>query len=182
MPRASIAAFTAEPDAAFLRVTHSAPTDREELLEGVRRLGRFQTELAAVAGARVTAVADPAYEEDLKNLGAANVVPTTADAEDNQYFIAESVGGESLAAALTKIAPGGTVVVFGTTSGVKTPIDVYDFIGHEGARLVSYLSYAHPRPAGPDLQQLVDDWSKLTEALSTLAQRRLSGKAVLTIG
>jgi NADPH:quinone reductase len=171
---------------------------RQVLITGANGgIGRFQTELASIAGARVTAVADPAHEKDLTNLGAANVVPTTADAEDNQYFIAESVGGESLAAALTKVASGGTVVVFGTTSGVKTPIDVYDFIGHEGARLVSYLSYAYPEPAGPDLQQLVDlvaanrlhptlglvdDWSNLTDVLSALAQRRLSGKAVLTIG
>jgi NADPH:quinone reductase len=160
-------------------------------------LGRFQTELASLAGARVTAVADLRHEKELTALGAAAVVAATADAEADQHLIAESVGGDSLAAALTKIAPGGTVVVCGTTSGVKTPIDVYDFIGHEGARLVSYLSYAHPQPPGPDLQVLVDlvaadrlhptlglvaDWSQLGDVLAALRERRLSGKAVLTIG
>jgi len=159
-------------------------------------LGRFQTELAALAGARVTAVAGPRHEKELAALGAATVVAATGDADGAQYLIAESVGGDSLAAALTKVVAGGTIVVCGTSSGVKTPIDVYDFIGHEGARLVSYLSYAHPRPPGPDLQVLVDlvatdrlhptlglveDWSRLGDVLATLRERRLSGKAVLTI-
>src|SRR5690348_6707220 len=44
-------------------------------------LGRFQTELAALAGARVTAVADPRHEPDLTALGAAAVVAATADAD-----------------------------------------------------------------------------------------------------
>jgi NADPH:quinone reductase-like Zn-dependent oxidoreductase len=159
-------------------------------------LGRFQTELASLAGARVTAVADPRHDKELTALGAAAVVATTADADGGQHLVAESVGGDSLSAALTKVAPGGTIIVCGTTSGTKTPIDVYDFIGHEGARLVSYLSYAHPQPSGPDLQVLVDlvaadrlhptlglvaDWSQLGDVLAALDQRRLSGKAVLTI-
>lgn len=160
-------------------------------------LGRFQTELASLGGARVTAVADPRHEKELTALGAAAVVAATADADSGQHLISESVGGESLAAALTKVVPGGTIVVCGTTSGIKTPIDVYDFIGHEGACLVSYLSYAHPQPPAPDLQVLVDlvatdrlhptlglvaDWSQLSDVLGALKERRLSGKAVLTIG
>jgi NADPH:quinone reductase-like Zn-dependent oxidoreductase len=159
-------------------------------------VGRFQTELASLAGAHVTAVADARHEKDLMALGAATVVASTADAGGDQHLIAESVGGDSLAAALTKVAAGGTVVVFGTSSQTKTPIDVYDFIGHEGARLVSYLSYAHPEPPGPDLRTLVDlvaadrlhptlglvaDWALLGDVLSDLEHRRLSGKAVLTI-
>jgi NADPH2:quinone reductase len=160
-------------------------------------LGRFLTELASLAGARVTAVAGPRHEKELTALGAAAVVAAAADADSGQHLVAESVGGDSLAAALTKVVPGGTIVVCGTTSGTKTPIDVYDFIGHEGARLVSYLSYAHPQPPGPDLQVLVDlvatdrlhptlglvaDWSQLSDVLAALHERRLSGKAVLTIG
>ena len=159
-------------------------------------LGRFQTELAALGGARVTAVADLRHEKELTALGAGRVVADTADADDGQHLITDSVGGNSLAAALTKVAPGGTIVVCGTTSGVKTPIDIYDFIGHEGARLLSYLSYAHSQPPGPDLRTLLDfvatdrlhptlglvaDWSQLGDVLAALKQRRLSGKAVLTV-
>ncbi len=160
-------------------------------------VGRFQVELAANAGATVTAIAAAAHETGLLALGASDIAETTAAADGLYDLITESVGGDSLAAALTKVAPGRTIVVFGSSSGQKAPIDVYDFIGHEGARLVSYLSYAHPVPPQSDLQilaglvaagrlhpalGLVTDWSQLNEALTAIEKRRLSGKAVLTIG
>ncbi|CAO5183628.1 NADPH:quinone reductase [Frankia sp. AiPs1] len=160
-------------------------------------VGRYQTELAALAGARVTAVAARTHQDALLGLGAHVVVAAPADAADGQDLVTESVGGDSLAAALTKVTPGGTVVVLGSSSGTKTPIDIYDFVGHEGARLLSYLSYAHPAPPGPDLRLLVDlvatgrlhptlglvrDWTDLPDVLAALRERRVSGKAVLTIG
>jgi len=46
--------------------------------------------------------------------------------------------------------------VFGTSSGVKTPIDVYDFVGHEGARLINYMSYAADPACAKDLHHVVD--------------------------
>lgn len=160
-------------------------------------VGRFLTELAAVGGARVTAVAKARHEKALLELGADTVVPSVWDAGPGQDLVAESVGGDSLAGALKAVAPGGTVAVIGTSSGEKTPVDVYDFIGHEGARLVSYLSYAHPEPPAADLALLVGlvaagrlhptlartaDWTRLGEVLADLRERRFSGKAVLTVG
>jgi len=50
--------------------------------------------------------------------------------------------------------------VFGTSSGVKTPIDVYDFVGHEGARLINYMSYAADPACVKDLHHLVDPLSR----------------------
>ncbi len=102
----------------------------------------------------------------------------------------------SLTAALGKVAPGGTVVL-ASGSTEKTPLNVYDFIGHESARIIGYLSYAYPEPPGPDLTTLADlvaaglldpgvnltlPWTRLRDALSALAERRISGKAVLTVG
>ena len=64
-------------------------------------------------------------------------------------------------------------------------------------RLVGYLSYAHPEPPGPDLITLIGlaaagrldpavgltlPWTQLRDALTALAERRISGKAVLTVG
>jgi NADPH:quinone reductase-like Zn-dependent oxidoreductase len=156
-------------------------------------VGRYQVQLAALAGAHVTAVGTAS---DLTALGAAEVVKAVADAAPDQHLITESVGGESLTAALDRIAPGGTIVVFGASSGQKAALNVYDFLGHEGARLVSYLSYAHPEPPGPDLAVLVDlvasgrlrttlgrvaDWTALPEVLADLEHRAFAGKAVLTI-
>jgi NADPH:quinone reductase len=159
-------------------------------------VGRFQTQLAAARGARVTAVARVIHEQELRKLGAERVVAEPAAAEGSFWLITESLGGEALNAAIGKVAPGGTVVVFGNTSGQPTTVGPLDFIGHEGARLVTFMSYASEQPFGPDLRLLVDlaaggrlhptlgytaDWSELNDAIAALRQRRFSGKAVLTI-
>ena len=160
-------------------------------------VGQYQVQLAALSGAVVTAVAHDTAAPLMTGYGAASVVPTIGDATGTYELITESIGGESLRAAIGKIAPSGTVVILGTSSGEKTPIDVYDFIGHEGARLVSYLSYAAPGPVSTDLQTLVSltaaaklktvlgfraDWQQTTDALDGLRNRAFQGKAVLTIG
>lgn len=112
------------------------------------------------------------------------------------HLVTDWVGGASLAAGLAKVTPGGTVVL-GSGSTEKTPLSIYDFFGHEGARVVGYLSYAYPEPPGPDLATLAGlaaagrldpgvsltlPWTRLPDALAALAERRISGKAVLTVG
>ncbi len=159
-------------------------------------LGRIQIQLAAAAGAQVTAVARAQHEKELLALGASAVVANPAAADGLFDLAADWVGGPSLAACLGKVAPSGTVVL-GSSNTEKTPISIYDFFGHEGARLVSYLSYAYPEPPGPDLTTLARlvaagrldpaisltlTWTRLRDALSALAERRISGKAVLTVG
>jgi NADPH:quinone reductase len=159
-------------------------------------VGRLQTQLAAARGAHVTAVARTTHAPQLLKLGAARVVAEPAAAEGSFWLITESLGGDSLNAAIAKVTPGGTVVVFGNTSGQPTTVGPLDFIGHEGARLVSFMSYASEQPFGPDLQLLVDlaaggrlrpmlgytaDWSRLNDAIAAFRQRRFGGKAVLTI-
>lgn len=157
-------------------------------------VGRFQVELAALAGAVVTAVGR--QSDELVALGAHDVVAVLGSAAGPYDLIVESVGGASLAAALGKVAPGGTIMLIGSSSGAKTPIDVYDFIGHEGARIVNYMSYAYPGPPASDLAflvglvaagrlrptlGLVEDWSRLQDALAALRERRVSGKVILTL-
>ncbi|MEU4287656.1 zinc-binding dehydrogenase [Kribbella sp. NPDC026596] len=159
-------------------------------------VGEFQVQLAVLAGARVTAVARPEAESRLTRLGAASVVPTVADADGPYHLIAESTGGQSLRDAIARTAPGATVVVLGTTSGEKTPLDVYDFIGHESARLVNYMSYADTSPISTDLRLLLElvaakkletnlgfraDWTQVDAAIDGLRHRKFRGKAVLTI-
>ena len=159
-------------------------------------LGGMQVQLAVAAGAQVTAVARAQHEKELLRRGAASVVAGPSDAAGLYELVTDWVGGAALAAALAKVAPGGTVVV-GSGNQDKTPINIYDFFGHEGARLVSYLSYAYPEPPGPDLAilvglvsarrldpvlGLVDAWTRLPDAIQALTERRITGKAVLTIG
>ena len=158
-------------------------------------LGGMQVQLAFAAGAQVTAVARAQHEKQLLHRGASSVVAGPSDADGLYDLVTDWVGGASLAAALAKVAPGGTVVV-GSGNQDKTPISIYDFFGHEGARLVGYLSYAYPKPPGPDLAILVglvatrrldpvlgfvDAWTRLPDAIQALTERRITGKTVLTV-
>jgi NADPH:quinone reductase len=158
-------------------------------------VGGTQVQLAVAAGAEVTAVAATRHHETLLGCGAAAVVEDPTAADGLYDLVTDWVGGASLAAAIGRLAPCGTLVL-GSGSPDKTPINVYDFFGHEGARIVAYLSYAHREPPAPDLATLarlvatgeVDpviglttSWAGLHDATTALAQRRLTGKAVLTI-
>ena len=79
----------------------------------------------------------------------------------------------------------------------KTPVSIYDFVGHDAARPVSYPSYAYPELPAQDLSTLAGlvaagrldpavsltlPWTRRRDALAALAKQRISGKAVLTVG
>lgn len=163
-------------------------------------VGRFQIQLAALAGAEVTAVTTKVgeVEKELKALGASGVLADVAEATTGFDLVLESVGGGVLSAAIAATVPGGTVVVLGASSGEKAEINVYDFIGHEGARLQNYMSYASIDSDGADLTFLTDlvgagtlnaepgyitDWAELAATITQMRKRALpGGKAVLTIG
>jgi NADPH2:quinone reductase len=159
-------------------------------------VGRLQVRLAALHGARVTAVAGAGHAEALQADGAEDVVPDVDAANGLFDLITESVGGRSLAAAVAHSRPGGAIVAFGTSSGEKTPISLYDFVGHEDVTLHAFLSYASPQPFAPDLQLLaglagtgrlrpyVDrtvPWTEIVPALAALRERHIHGKLVLTV-
>src|SRR5260370_23777117 len=93
-------------------------------------VGRFAVELAARAGARVTGVVGgPERAEGLQELGAAEVVTRLEDLSGMFDLILESVGGNMLATAIHHVAPNGTVVVFGNSSGESTGIGLVAFAG-----------------------------------------------------
>ncbi|MGH9103168.1 MAG: zinc-binding dehydrogenase [Acidimicrobiales bacterium] len=160
-------------------------------------VGRFHIELAAASGATVWAVTGRAEQAaGLRGLGAERVIGNVSDAKGRFDLALESVGGASLAGAVRSLAPRGTIVVFGNSSGETTSLQMQDFIGHEGGRIVTYMSYAWPEPDGPDLGRLVEllasgrlhptlghvsGWQETAGALSLLRERRLVGKAVLTL-
>jgi hypothetical protein len=75
-------------------------------------VGRFQIQLAALAGAEVTAVSRrPEAAPELLDHGAARIVATVGDAAGHFELVLDTVGGRTLAAAVGKVAPGGTVVL-----------------------------------------------------------------------
>ncbi|RAZ78073.1 zinc-binding dehydrogenase [Mesorhizobium atlanticum] len=160
-------------------------------------VGRFQIQIAREQGASVTAVASARHHDDLRNLGAGQAVESIEMAEGPFSLITESVGGKSLADAIERVAPGGTIVMFGSSSGELTPIGFRLFVpGHEGARLQTFAYYTSGSAIGADIAALLDllaagrletrvamtmPWTNIGQALAALRQRSFSGKAVLTV-
>jgi NADPH:quinone reductase-like Zn-dependent oxidoreductase len=161
-------------------------------------VGRFAIQLARRAGAHTTAVVGyHRRAEGLEELGADEIV-VGFDPEGPPFdLILESAGGDSLASALARVAPSGTVVAFGNSSGEETRFDVSTFYRRGGARVYGFMVFddiKRYRPAGPDLGMLADmvaagelktevaletSWTDPDEAVAALMQRRVAGKAVL---
>ena len=160
-------------------------------------VGRFQVQIAREQGASVTAIAATRHAEDLRGLGAEQVVESIELAEGPFSLITESVGGQSLAHAIERVASGGTIVMFGSSSGELTPIGFRQFVpGHEGARLQTFAYYTSGSGIGADIASLLAlvtagrletrvalnlPWTDIAQALNALRERSFSGKAVLTV-
>jgi NADPH:quinone reductase-like Zn-dependent oxidoreductase len=162
-------------------------------------VGHLAVQLAARAGAQVTAqLRGPAHAIERIHVGAERVV--TGDQLEPGGFdvVLDGVGGASLQSAIQAIRPGGTIVLFGATDSEPAKVTLLDFVGHEGARILTYFSYASGDEAsiGADLATLVRlvasgqlrptvgvviDWQQAHRALTALGAGQFAGKAVLTI-
>ena len=157
-------------------------------------VGHLAVQLAALGGAHVTAVA-ARRGEGLAALAGVEVVGAV-DAVDGPFdLVLEAVGGDTLRAAIERVARGGTVVAYGNSSREPTPIDFLAF-GHDEATLRTYFSARHEHDAGRRLTVLLDllaegrlhvaigsgeSWDRLDEALDALDQRAFAGKAVALV-
>jgi NADPH:quinone reductase len=159
-------------------------------------VGHLAVQLAALAGADVTAVARAERADAMRGYGARAVVAEAAAAEGPFDLVLESAGGASLDAAIERVAPGGTVIVFGNSSREPATLDFTAFFGHEEAAIRTYFSARHEADAGRLLAMLLDlvaagrlhvevgfegSWDGVNEAMDGLSERRFAGKAVLTI-
>jgi NADPH:quinone reductase len=163
-------------------------------------VGRFAIQIAHAAGAHVTAVVTaPDRAEGLSDLGA-DETATGLDGEGEPFdLILESVGGRSLAAAVVRMAELGTIVTFGNSSGETTEFDPRSFY-RRGAPTIRGLfivwELLHERVGSRQLASLVDlvargalradidlvrPWNEAGSAVEALLERRIAGKAVLTI-
>jgi NADPH:quinone reductase len=168
-------------------------------------VGRFVVQLAAQMGAHVTAIVGrPERGAGLTELGAADVVVGSLPAEGAPFaLVLESVGGESLAAALSRVAPEGLVVSLGNSSGEPTSFHVSAFYRKAGARLYAFVlssELQRSHSATTDLGYLANlvaighldvgidcvvDWNDLgavRSACADLLGRKVNGKAVLRVG
>lgn len=163
-------------------------------------VGRFAVQLAHRGGAHVTALAtSPERAEGLAELGADELV-FELDPDGPRYdIVIESVGGSTLAAAMTRLEQWGIVVNFGISSGEPTTFDASAFYPQVGVRLygfrvfeeldrndsaVSDLTFLAGEVAAGRLDTQIDlttSWRDAAGALEALIERRVRGKAVLTI-
>lgn len=162
-------------------------------------VGHLAVQLAARSGARVSAhVSTADHGGGLTDLGADAVLSGEGPFAAEFDVVLDGVGGTSLEMAIRAVRPSGTIVLFGATDQEPARVKLTDFFGHEGARILTYFSYASGDDAsiGSDLTTLVDlvsrgrlrptigaivDWRDTGRALSGLRERQLAGKAVLTV-
>lgn len=155
-------------------------------------LGRNVTVTGASGGVGVIAT-------QLAQLAGANVTATsavTADSPDDQHVILESVGGASLDQAIAKVALGGLILVFGNSSKEPATLDFRAFAGRDRVRIQTFFSAHYEHLAADNLCTLlglVSDGrlqievglqtplADVNDALDALDQRRVRGKAVLTV-
>ncbi len=164
-------------------------------------VGRFGIQLAHLAGAHVTAVAR--RTEGLTELGA-DEVRQELDADPAQPgfdVILDAIGGPVLGTCLQRVVPGGTVVSFASTLTDPVSYPTRElFARAPGARLYGLYIFAelqHTRSAAADLRRLADliaagrldpqidlthSWDHAADAIDALLDRRVAGKAVLTVG
>jgi NADPH:quinone reductase len=164
-------------------------------------VGRFAVQLAHRGGAHVTGVVRNAERgAGLRELGADELISELEPEGEPFDLLLESVGGASLAAALTRVAPQGTVVAFGASSPEPTTFDVSGFYRRGGPRLYGMSVFdelARGRSGVRDLELLLAelaagrldpqidltlDWREADAAIAALMDRRVAGKAVLTVG
>jgi NADPH:quinone reductase-like Zn-dependent oxidoreductase len=162
-------------------------------------VGSFAVQLAALAGAQVTAhVTSPQRADYVRALGAHTVVTDIGDQDGPFDLVLDGVGGPVLAAAIHRLAPRGTAACYGLASGEATPLVFADFASGPLGRLIGFFIYATEalEPFTDDLQTLANlvgagrlrvaqnaryDWSETRRAIDALRRREVTGKAVMSV-
>lgn len=183
---------------ALRTLRHGAPLlGKRVLVTGAAGgVGHMAVQIATRSGARVTGIVG-SPERGRHVRGAASIIDGIDKAEGQFGLILEAVGGASLAAAIARIEPKGTIVIFGNSSGEPTSINFRDFAEHANARIQSF-SYFTSEPEerfAPDLTLLaslvgdgslqlaviVNSWRDLAKIGPELRNRHIAGKAVFRV-
>ncbi|MBT2408596.1 MULTISPECIES: zinc-binding dehydrogenase [unclassified Streptomyces] len=172
---------------------------RRVLLTGASGgVGHYVTELAAAAGGVVTAVTrNTERGTRLAELGAADIVHDVADARGPYDVVLESTGGPALPLALARLAKRGTLIWFGQASRTPATLDFFDFFTGPESAVIRHFHYLDADTSlDEDLAALVRltaegrlhpeigrvaGWADTATTLTDLRDRRIRGKAVLTL-
>ncbi|CAM5481694.1 Oxidoreductase OS=Streptomyces fumanus OX=67302 GN=GCM10018772_48400 PE=4 SV=1 [Streptomyces fumanus] len=170
---------------------------RDVLITGASGgVGHFAVQLAALAGARVTAlVGSPERAAGLRELGADRVLTGLAGTEERFDLVLDTVGGPVVAQAWSRLAEGGTVHLVGHSSGEETAFPPGDLFGFGEPRTIA--TYGDMTPTGGELTDLLGlmaagrlsapvglrgDWRDVGDAVRALFARTVHGKIVLDVG
>ncbi|MER5550759.1 zinc-binding dehydrogenase [Streptomyces sp. NPDC002793] len=158
-------------------------------------VGHFAVQLAALAGARVTAlVGSPDRAAGLRELGADTVLTDLAGTEDRFDLVLDTVGGPLTAQAWSVLAEGGTIHLVGYSSGQDTTFPSGALFGFGEPRTVT--TYGDMTATSGDLTDLLGlvaagrlsapvglrgDWQDVGDAVQALFARKVHGKIVLDV-
>lgn len=215
------AMLAAVPPGSDLGAVSTLPVAAGSALRGLRRLGpilgrrvlvtgagggvgRFAVQLAARGGAHVVAAtSDPSKEDELRALGAHEVLVgagASAPVKPSEpvHGVIELLGGAALVAAYEALAPHGTLIAMGHSGGDGESFDFGAFFGNTGHNrsITTYYLLDDADGLDADLAWLAGllargeldpqiawrgDWSRAAEAAEALLGRRVRGKAVLEV-
>lgn len=161
-------------------------------------VGRFAIQLATLAGAHVTGLAR--RTAGLSELGADEVIQVLEPDGPTYDVIIDAVGGATLGVAIGRVAPSGTIINFAATSDEPVSYPTRTLFGRApGARLYGLLVFpelAKHASGSSDLRRLAElvaagkldpqidlvaSWTDAGGAIEALLDRRVNGKAVLTV-
>ncbi|MGD0074886.1 MAG: zinc-binding dehydrogenase [Candidatus Binataceae bacterium] len=164
-------------------------------------VGHLACQLGRHAGARVVAVVRRAEREKHARDAGAHQVVVSEDSLPAAKFgpyhlVLESVGGASLTAGMSMLAPEGMCVLYGASAVSETTFDARAFYLKGGASLYGFILFHELRrqPASEGLERLarlVADgvlrpqieveapWTEIASVAQRLYNRGIAGKAVL---
>ncbi|MER7000560.1 zinc-binding dehydrogenase [Streptomyces sp. NPDC000410] len=164
-------------------------------------VGRYAVQLAARAGAYVVAISrNPAQAAGLRALGAAEAHPEPAAVRLPVSAVLDNVGGQHLVDAFASLSAGGTLFSVGRSSGTDVVLSPDALLGNEGRHdrsIRTFFLFGDPTTDfSADLTWLAEEvaagrldpgiswrgpWTRHSEAVQVLLDRRLHGKAVLDL-
>ncbi|MEU6132326.1 zinc-binding dehydrogenase [Saccharopolyspora sp. NPDC047091] len=205
------------PAGADLGVLSTVPVAGASALRALRRLGpilgrrvlvtgatggvgRYAVELARLGGAHVIASTrdTAAHGEELRALGAHDVISGPDELAEPVHGVVDNVGGPQLVSAFRRLHAGGTLVAVGHTTGAAEHFpfgELFGAPGNDDRHLVTFFMPAESG-LGADLTWLAEqvatgrlhpeiswrgDWARVGEATAKLRDRELHGKAVLDV-
>ncbi|MFI0262920.1 zinc-binding dehydrogenase [Streptomyces sp. NPDC017056] len=169
---------------------------RDVLITGASGgVGHFAVQLAALAGARVTAlVGSPDRAAGLRELGADQALTDLAETDARFDLVLDTVGGPLTVQAWRALAEGGTIHLVGYSSGQDTTFPSGTLFGFGEPRTIA--TYGDMTPTSGELTDLLGlmaagrlsapvglrgNWQDVGDAVRALFARKVHGKIVLDV-